>query len=77
MKLNITMEDRGNRQQSLKRIIAFFGFLFMSAAFCLAAFKGKISAEMFLTYPTGLIILYAPALAVTLLKIWKGTEGEG
>ena len=68
----------GGGQNSLKRIIAFFGFLFMSIAFCLAAFKGRITAEMFLTFPLGLVILYAPSLAVTLLKVWKGqTEEHG
>lgn len=67
----------GSGQNSLKRSIAFFGFLFMSIAFCLAALKGKITAEMFLTYPLGLVILYVPALAITLLKIWKGQNIEG
>lgn len=63
-------------RNSLKRIIAFFGFLIMSVAFSLAAYKGKITAEMFLTYPMGLVVLYAPSLAITLLKIWKGQGGQ-
>lgn len=63
-------------QNSLKRIIAFFGFLIMSIAFCIAAYKAKITAEMFITYPLGLVILYVPQLAITLLKIWKGQDGN-
>lgn len=70
IKLNII--KNGGGQNSLKRIIAFFGFLFMSIAFCIASYKTKITAEMFITYPLGLVILYVPQLAINLLKIWKG-----
>lgn len=70
----IIKNGNGSNVNSLKRTIAFFGFLFMSIAFNLAAFKGRISADMFITYPLGLIILYLPQLAVTMLKIWKGVE---
>ena len=67
----VIYKDKTGRN-SLKRVIAFIGLLVISAAFCLAAYKGRITDNMFLTYPLGLLILYAPQLAVTLLKIWKG-----
>ncbi len=67
------IKESGN-QNSCKCIIAFFGFLIMSFAFCLASYQTKISDSMFITYPIGLIILYAPQLAINLLKIWKGQE---
>lgn len=69
----------GGGQNSLKRMIAFFGFLILSGGFVLMAYKGKLGSETFLTYPLGLIILYVPQLAINLLKIWKGqnnAEGE-
>lgn len=75
----VIYKDKTGRN-SLKRVIAFIGLLVISAAFCLAAYKGRITDNMFLTYPLGLVILYAPQLAVTLLKIWKGQcvpEHEG
>ncbi|MEK7075932.1 MAG: hypothetical protein AAB948_04030 [Patescibacteria group bacterium] len=62
----------GGGQNSLKRMIAFFGFLILSGGFVLMAYKGKLGSETFLTYPLGLIILYVPQLAINLLKIWKG-----
>lgn len=76
MVFNILAKD-GVRQTdgnkySLNRIIAFVGFLAMSGAFLLAAYQTRITAEMFVTYPLGLLILYVPRLAVVLLKIWKG-----
>ncbi len=67
------IKEAGN-QNSLKRIIAFFGFLIMSFAFCIASYQTKISSEMFITYPLGLIILYVPQLAINLLKIYKGQD---
>lgn len=77
MTLKLTLEDKdGEQRQSLKRIIAFSGFVIMSAAFCLTAYRGRIQAEAFLTYPLGLVILYVPQLAMNMLKIWKGREGE-
>lgn len=62
----------GGGQNSLKRMIAFFGFLILSGGFVLMAYKGKLGSETFLTYPLGLIILYVPSLAIKLLEIWKG-----
>ncbi len=67
----VIYKDRTGRN-SLKRVIAFIGLVIMSAVFCLAAYRGRITDGMFLTYPIGLAVLYAPQLAITLLKIWKG-----
>lgn len=66
----------GGGQNSLKRIIAFFGFLILSGGFILMAYKGKLGSETFLTYPLGLVILYVPALAIKLLQIWKGQDAQ-
>jgi hypothetical protein len=67
----VIYKDRTGRN-SLKRVIAFLGFVFLSLAFGLMAWKGKITQQMFYTYPVGILLLYAPQLAITLLKIWKG-----
>lgn len=75
--MELRIIKNGNNQNSLKRTIAFFGFLIISVAFCMDAYKGRITAEMFLTYPLGLVILYAPALAIKLLEIWKGKINTG
>jgi len=75
--LKITILKEGNGKNSLKRSIAFFGFLFMSFAFCLAAYKGSINAAMFITYPTGMLILYLPSLAIAILKIFKSNYIKG
>ena len=61
----------GDKGYSLKRSIAFMGFIIMSGAFINASIFGRITGEMFLTYPIGLTILYIPQLAVTLLRIWR------
>lgn len=67
----VIYKDKTGRN-SLKRVIAFIGLVVLSTAFCLAAYRGRITDGMFLTYPIGLAVLYAPQLAITLLKIWKG-----
>lgn len=67
----------GGGQNSLKRMIAFFGSLILSGGFVLMAYKGKLGSETFLTYPLGLVILYAPSLAIKLLEIWKGQNTQG
>lgn len=72
--MELKIIKNGGGQNSLKRIIAFFGFLFMSIAFCIMAYKGKLGSETFLTYPLGTVLLYCPQLAINLLKIWKGQE---
>ena len=64
----------GDGIYSLKRSIAFVGFIIMSVAFINASIFGRITGEMFLTYPIGLTILYIPQLAITLLRIWKEIE---
>lgn len=74
MKLNIT--KNGNKQHSLKRVIAFIGLVICSFAFIKTAILGAVSAEMFLTYPLGLIILYVPQLAINMLKVYKGMSIE-
>lgn len=74
LKLTITKEKDG--QRSLKRSIAFFGSLIISGGFIMMSYRGKLTSETFLTYPLGLIILYLPSLAITLLKIWKGQTTE-
>lgn len=70
----LTIIKNGNNKYSLKRSIAFVGFIIMSIAFINASIISRITAEMFITYPLGLVILYAPQLAITLLKIWKGNN---
>lgn len=70
--MELKIIKNGGGQNSLKRIIAFFGFLILSSGFILMAYKGKLGSETFLTYPLGLVILYVPSLAINLLKIWKG-----
>lgn len=72
--VHIPIIRNGSNKNSLKRVIAFFGFLILSGGFILMAYKGKLNSETFLTYPLGLIILYAPSLAIALLKIWRGKE---
>lgn len=74
MKIEILRNGAG--KASLKRCIAFFGFLIVSIAFILMGWHGKLSSDSFITYPIGLTILYAPQLSVTLLKIWKGDRGN-
>lgn len=59
---------------SIKRIIAFVGFVIMSGVFCCQAYKGTVTAEAMVTYPLGVTILYAPQLSVTLLSLWKGIK---
>lgn len=46
-------------------IILCFGFLDMSNA-------GKLTADMFWTFPLGSTVFYFPRLAEKLLKLWKG-----
>mgnify|MGYP001564626353 CR=1 FL=1 len=64
----------GDGSYSLKRSIAFTGFIIMSVSFVSASIFGRITADMFVTFPLGLVILYVPQLAVTLLRVWRGTE---
>ena len=71
MQVKVTLNEQGNKH-SLKRLIAFYGSIIISCGFCLVAYKGRLSAEMFLTYPMGLTILYAPQLAIELIRVWKG-----
>jgi len=72
MNQKLLIIKNGGGQNSLKRIIAFFGSIILSGGFVLMAYKGKLGSETFLTYPMGLIILYVPSLAIKLLEIWKG-----
>ena len=76
MKINkkflIIKNARG--QNSLKRVIAFFGFIALTVGFILMAKQGKLDANTFWTYPLGLTILYFPALAIKLFEIWKGVK---
>lgn len=66
----------GDGKNSLKRSIAFFGFIILSWGFILTALHGRTQAIVFIYYPLGLVILYAPQLAITLLKIWKGITND-
>lgn len=76
-KFGIKIIKNGGGQNSLKRIIAFFGFLIMSGGFILMGYKGKLASETFLTYPLGVIFLYFPQLAKDLLLIWRGKAEDG
>ena len=76
MELRI-IKNGSSSQNSLKRIIAFFGFLILSGGFILMAYKGKLVWQMFLSFPAGAVLLYSPQLFKDLLLIWKRQDTEG
>lgn len=85
MKLELKLlkeQDGPNDGMSLKRLIAFTGFILLSIALVFDAVRdGRVAAEVYVTYPLGVTILYAPQLALQLIKAWKGydnrMEGQG
>lgn len=65
-------KERATGRNSLKRIAFIIGGIALTIGFGFMGYKGKLTYQMFYAYPIGLVLLYAPQLAVTLLKIWKG-----
>ena len=70
--MGLMTHKKDGERRSLKRSIAWLGFVALLLAFGTTAWKGKITSDMFITFPIGALIFYAPQLAVTLLQIWKG-----
>ncbi len=68
--MGIVIHKDSSGHNSLKRIGAIIGFLMLSAAFGLMAWKGKVTVWMFIAYPVGCFAFYAPQLFITLAKIW-------
>jgi hypothetical protein len=60
----------------LKRFIVYAAGIPLMAGFLKQAFEGKLTHEMFITFPLGIVILYSPQLAIHLLTIWKGKEDK-
>lgn len=61
----------------VRRGIVFVGFAMLSGGFALQSFKGELTAESYITYPLGVVVLYFPRLAEKLLKIWRGGSEGG
>lgn len=74
MGIEILRDKESGAPVSMKRSIALVGFIIMCVAFAVQSYRGGVTAEMFLTFPLGLIVLYVPQLAITLLKIWRGNN---
>lgn len=61
----------------VRRGIVFLGFAMLSVGFAMQSFKGELTAESYVTYPLGVVVLYFPRLAEKLLTIWRGSSSEG
>lgn len=61
----------------VRRGIVFMGFAMLSGGFAMQSFKGELTAESYITYPLGVVVLYFPRMAEKLLKIWRSSGSEG
>ena len=61
----------------VRRGIVFVGFAMLSGGFALQSYRGELTAESYITYPLGVVVLYFPRLAEKLLKIWRGGSEGG
>jgi len=61
----------------VRRSIVFIGFAMLSGGFAMQSWKGELTAESYITYPFGVVVLYFPRMAEKLLKIWRGASGAG
>lgn len=60
----------------IRRSIVLGGAVILSIGFLSQADRGRLTAEMFLTYPLGVIAFYFPRLFEKFLKVWKGNGME-
>ena len=70
--MRITRNDEG--KQSWNRIVSFIGVVAMSIAFVKESAVNSLVWMDYVGYSIGMTVMYAPVLAVKLLKTWKGIK---
>lgn len=62
---------------SLTRSTAFFVSMWLTAAFVITSFRGMVTDWMFVTYPAGVCLCFAPALFSKVAEKIRPTGGFG